>query len=982
MVAETIGPYQILEEIGRGGIGIVYKAVDTRLNRPVAIKSLQATGTSDETAQKRFLREAKTVAHLDHPYICKIYEILEHAGKTHIVLEYVRGKPLSELVLDSQEPIQLEKVLEMGIEIAEALEEAHKNGIVHRDIKPSNIMLLESGHIKVLDFGLAKVLNSASDLSSTASAALTGKGIVVGTLTHMSPEQVMGRDVDTRSDIFSFGIVLYELIAGRCPFGGATAAEVAASILSKEAEPLHRYRRDVPENLDRVVQRMLEKDPNERYQSVHEVWVQLRHLREELAAHTSKASRAGQRRQGEPERGMASPTIAQDEERTTEASNLEASSTGTVRPLRHKPRSRRWAFGLTTALGIILVIAFVLYYQGSQPVLSFSPRGWILISDFKNETGDTLFDKSLGTAFTVSISQSRYANVIPRSRTSAVLQRMGRKPDVPLDEEVGREICLRENITGLICPSIGKIGNQFILTARIVDPRTGESVRSYMERAADYSRILHALDLIAASVRKGLGESIRVGDVTSRPLAEVTTSSLQALKLFTDAMQLWNKGQYAAAAQQQKLALKEDPNFAMAHAALGVYYCSFIFNDLPEGKRHFEAALRLADRTSEREKQSIRLEYESNFGTFDAARDLYVVFLQSYPDSIGERYNFGNILRDHREFEKAIEQYKEALRIYPDYASAHINLATCYSALGQLQESLDSYGRAFRLEPSWMTSGNLNHEYGFTLVRAGDPAKARQVFNQALATIKPTALRSLALLDLYQGKYRDARSNLQQALLSNKAEKALLSEARNHIFIYILLQGMGDQVESQRELDAATGCLESLPPQVWMTSRIGVGYARGRSVDKAARILDKIQKLVNPNDSIQTGDLHRLEGELELARGNKARAVELLQLADRENHSPLTVESLARAFEISGNTDEAVTAYETVVDMSNDAAGWEPQQDWLGAHVKLAKLYLGRNEIEKARKILGQFLELWKEADPGLPLNKDALSLMRKVRGS
>lgn len=272
MIAQTLGHYRILEEIGHGGMGIVYKALDTRLNRPVAIKSLQVQEALTETATQRFLREAQILARLDHPYICKIYEILEHEGQTYIVLEYVRGKPLSELIAAPQQPIPLEKVLELGTEVAEALEEAHKNGVVHRDIKPGNIMVLESGHIKVLDFGLAKTLSRPPASSSTASAALTEAGAIVGTLTHMSPEQVMGHAVDARSDIFSFGIVLYELISGRTLFAGTTGAEVAAAIINnEEPEPLHRYRRGVPENLDRVVQRMLEKNPAERYQSVHEV---------------------------------------------------------------------------------------------------------------------------------------------------------------------------------------------------------------------------------------------------------------------------------------------------------------------------------------------------------------------------------------------------------------------------------------------------------------------------------------------------------------------------------------------------------------------------------------------------------------------------------------------------------------------------------------------------------------------------------------
>jgi tetratricopeptide (TPR) repeat protein len=330
--------------------------------------------------------------------------------------------------------------------------------------------------------------------------------------------------------------------------------------------------------------------------------------------------------------------------------------------------------------------------------------------------------------------------------------------------------------------------------------------------------------------------------------------------------------------------------------------------------------------------------------------------------------------------DKAIEQYKEVIRIAPDNASAHINLATCYSMQDRTSDALASYARAFELEPSWITSGNLNHEYGFTLASAGDDAKARQVFSQALSTpIKPMALRSLALLDLYQGKYREAKPKLEEALLLNVSAKAKLNEARNHLFMSILLEGQGDPAGSQRELDKAATCLKTVPPQVWLSSLIGVGYARGRSTEKAARLLDGVRRELNPNDSNQNKDLHRLEGEIELARGNHAKATEFLLLADREKQSPLTVESLARAYEVAGKSDDAIASYEAFLKMRSASDGWEPQQYWFAAHVNLAKLYLARKEEEKARRALQEFLTLWESADPDLPLIKEAQRLRKTL---
>ena len=295
---------------------------------------------------------------------------------------------------------------------------------------------------------------------------------------------------------------------------------------------------------------------------------------------------------------------------------------------------------------------------------------------------------------------------------------------------------------------------------------------------------------------------------------------------------------------------------------------------------------------------------------------------------------------------------------------------------GKIPESLASYEQAFRLEPTWITNGNLNHEYGFTLVEAGDHEKARQVFNQGLTTsIKPMALRSLALLDLYEGKYRDAKARLEEALVVTVSTKALLNEARNHLFMSILLEGEGDTVGVQRELDKAAKCLETLPPQGWLSARIGIGWARNRSLEKAVNALATVRKNVNPNNAGENSELHRLDGEIELARGNHTRALELLVLADREKHWSLTAESLARAQRIAGKTDDAIKTYEEFMTMRNEADGWEPQQSWFAAHVDLAKLYIGRKENDKTKRVLQELLTMWNSADADLPLNKEAIRL-------
>jgi eukaryotic-like serine/threonine-protein kinase len=931
MIGKTFGHYHILEKIGEGGMGEVYLADDTSLHRKVALKFLPPEMQRDPSAHQRFMREARSAAALDHPYICHINEVGEAEDKNFIVMEYVDGQTLKDRL--AQGPLSLKEAQQIGTEILEALEKAHEKGIIHRDLKPANVMLTREGHAKVMDFGLAKQLISASATMSQEETitAVTQSGSISGTPAYMSPEQMQGRPVDAPSDIFSFGIVLYEMLTGVHPFKRPSAIETASAILTGTPPPLDRYRGGIPGQLQGIVRKLLAKDPLQRYQSSHEV-----------RADISRIMLDGQ-----------------------------AGTTG-----RRRFRGIRVAAALIVlAFGVIPLSWWVRenYFKSPRVALAFQERDWILITDFENLTGDSVFDKSLATALNASLSQSTYANIFSKSRANGVLQRMGKKPGTALDEQIGREICQRENIRGLVCPNIGKVGNRFVLTAKIVNPQTGDEVRSYVEQAGDYSQVLAALDKIAGSLRTDLGESLPQIRARSRPLPQVTTPSLSALKSFSDGLQLWDKGQFNSALDLLLTATKDDPDFAMAHAGLGRCYSTYIFNDFTNGRIHYEKALKLVDRLTEREKQIVRLQYESDFGKFETARNLYEIFLQDYPDSIVQRYNYGNQLRDHNMVDKAIEQYKEVLRIAPDYAAAYINLATCYDKIDRPKDALESYDRAFKLQPEWLMDGNQNREYGLVFVRLGDIAKAREIYTKILSTeARPLALRSIALLDLYEGKYRDAKQKLEAALPLNVSERAFVNESRNHLFMSILLEDKMDPAGAMRELDKAAKCLETTPPQVWLSSRIGIGYARGKATDKATKTLDRVRKNANPNDDSQNSSLHRLEGELLLARGDRARAIELLLLADREQGSALTVESLARAYQATGNINEAIAHYETLIGMGGQVLGWEPQQSWLSAHVILAKLYMERKENEKAHRILEKFLALWNSADPDLPILKEA----------
>lgn len=641
---------------------------------------------------------------------------------------------------------------------------------------------------------------------------------------------------------------------------------------------------------------------------------------------------------------------------------------------------RRWLAPVLTSGAVLAVVAgLVLWLTMSRPALSFASRDWVLITDFENTTGEPRFDKALLTAFTVDLEQSNYSNVFPRARVEAALKRMGKGAEQTVDEALGREICLREGIRGLVRCSITRTGQQYAITARLLDPKNGDVARSYTARAHGEDQILDALDNLAEKIRQGLGESLYSISRANRPLPQVTTPSLQALQLYTEGNSLWRKARHLEGVELYKSALQADPDFAMAHSALGVAYYSHAFSDPVRGKQHYEKALQLAGRTTERERALIEAQYVSDRGETQAGAQLYLAYLKTYPDDLSIQFTLANLYLRERRLVDAITRLKEVVRIDPANAGAWINLATCHTILGKYTEALQSFGAAFEREPAWITSQNLNHEYGFTLVGAGQEAKAREVFEKAIEKpeVRDRGLRSLALLDLYQGKYRDAKARLTEAIRLEDAPDKALNRARNHLYLAGIFEGQLDRAGELRELDAAEKALAAGSPPLWLESRIGIAYARAGALAQSSRVLGKMH--ADPKSPEQMRDIHRLQGEYELARKNSMRAIELLETADREAHDPLTQESLAYAYDRAGQREQALAAYEKLADPQGGWLGWEPQQPRLAAYEWLGQAYHSRGENEKARKSLDPLLALWKNADPDLPLLRSAQQLRKEL---
>ena len=984
MLSRTVSHYRIVQRLGGGGMGVVYKAQDTRLGRAVALKFVRnsewalplsppGSPALDPAALERFQREARAASALNHPNICTIYDVGEQDGQPFIAMELLEGQtlrqmlahdvgpnsvrprasaagPYSDVRARQGVPLRTDTLLDLAIPIADALDAAHQKGIIHRDIKPANIFVITRGGTvqpKILDFGLAKLTHPDASveeqLTRDSKSSLTHTGATMGTVDYMSPEQARGEELDVRTDLFSFGAVLFEMATGQAAFSGATTALTHDAILNRAPVAATTLNPGLPPELESIINKALEKDRNLRYQSAAELRADLKRLQRDT-----------------------------DSARLTTRANLETTA----------DTAKRWKVMVPACAAVLTLFAAGYFYFHRTPKLT--DKDTIVLADFINTTGDPVFDGTLRQGLAVQLEQSPFLSLVSDERIQKVLGLMGRTADARLTPELAKEICERTGGAAVLEGSIASLGSQYVLGLRAKNCHTGDVLDEEQVQAARKEDVLNALSQIASKFRARVGESLSTVEKHDTPLQEATTPSLEALKAYSGAWKVHYSSGAAAALPLYKRAIEIDPKFAMAYAWLGDMYGQMGESDL--SAESMSKAYQLRERASDREKFFITAYYDLRVtGNLEKAQQTCEAWAQTYPREIYPHGVLAGIIYTvFGQYEKAVEESKKVIELDPDFPLQYFVLASSYECLGRLGEAENTLHRASerKLDIPFF----LRERYNIAFLKGDQAGMEREAaLSQGKTGVEDEISDKEAFVLAYSGHLQQARRMSRQAAdLAQQAgqrETAALYEAGA-----ALREAFFGNAPAARQ--RATAALElSKDREVEYGAAVALAFSEDSS--RSQTLADDLERRFGEDTSVRFSYGPALRAVLALNHGEPAKAIELLQIAvPYELGQPRSsihgffgalypVYARGEAYLAAHQGAEAAAEFQKILDHRGIVLS-----DPIGAltRLQLARAFALSGEKARAKAAYQDFLTLWKDADPDIPILQQAQAEYAKLQ--